>query len=92
MDDRSEESALVHLRFRTRPRVGDQLELLLGGDRVWIEPWDGRAPRGLTKASKMFSLQAPPAGVMWYSERCASEGSSEQLDLSPLVEGSVEDG
>jgi len=39
------------------PRVGDQYELELGGPgRAWREPWSGKSPRELTKASITFRL------------------------------------
>ncbi len=48
---------------RRPSRIGDQLELELAGPgRAWLEPWEGKSPRGLTKTAQKFSLGAPPAG------------------------------
>jgi len=39
------------------------LELQLGfGGRSWLEPWEGRDPRLLTKLSKMIRLGPRPPG------------------------------
>jgi len=42
-------------------RDGDQLEMFVPR---WVqqEPWSGKSPRVLTRASQLFSLGAAPAG------------------------------
>jgi len=47
----------------TPPRVSDQLELELAGPgRAWYEPWAGRNPRLLTKASIASRLRPRTPG------------------------------
>ncbi len=60
--------------------VGEQLELELGGPGLlWREPWDGKSVRGLTKAAKMFSLGAPPAGGLRGDDCSCVDRSGGQL-------------
>jgi len=62
------------------PHEGDQFELeLLGEGRAWYEPWGGMSPRGLTEASKLFSLGAPPARGLRADETPAQEMITEEL-------------
>ena len=74
-------------------RIGEQLELdLAGPGRPWLEPWEGRSPRSLTKASQMFKLSAiPPGGAATkrgFREQPAPEKrlQLEQLELPFDVE------
>ncbi len=56
-------------------RDGDQLELLLFDVRRRI-PWEGRSPRGLTRAAQVFILKAGAA-----KKRERSRGCRGQLEL-----------
>ncbi len=76
------------------PHDGEQL-LLFSTKEMGELPWRGRSPRGLTRARKIFSLGAGPAGGLradaWKPAR-GEEGSScnQQLDLLLYLEGEGE--
>ncbi len=63
------------------PRVGAviQLELALHDKRVQI-PWEGRSPRGLTRAFERFNLT--PQGAPLYGR----SGDCDQYDLWPAID------
>ena len=75
---------LVSRGWKRPSRIGEQLELELAGPgRAWLEPWEGRDPRGLTKTAKKFSLRAPPTGGLHADEKLSAE--SERVSCLQLA-------